>query len=155
MLAMLTAFLGHFRGVAGHRWAIGSITLPNHHTSPQIAPFGRMWAGEWWGRWAMRPMREKKLRAMRAMGGRVGAPPPQTAPLSPYSRPHTRPPFRWALVGAGRGNRGAVHRFFLRLQAQFFFFFCATRAPDHIRSADIFVIFFLTALTGFNVANGP
>ena len=102
----------------------------------------------------MRPMREKKPQAMGAMGGRVGALPPQTAPLSPYTRSeHTRHSGGcWRRPG---GRIGAQCNDFFSLAGPIFFFFCATRAPDHIRSADIFVIFFLTALTGFNAANGP
>ena len=109
----------------------------------------------------MRPMREKKHRAMGAMGERVGANPPQNRTTAPrYPARHTPA----ILAGAGRGwvvaggpDRLAVTRFgqnFFRLRAQFFFFFCETRPPVPIRSADIFPIFFLTALTAFNAANG-
>lgn len=110
----------------------------------------------------MQAMREKKHRAMGAMGGGEGANPPQNRTTAPrYPARHTPA----ILAGAGGGwvvaggpDRLAVPRFdqcFFRLRAQFFFFFCETRPPVPIRSADIFPIFFLTALTGFNVANGP
>jgi len=70
----------------------------------------------------MRPMREKKPQAMLAMGGRVGAPPPQTAPLSPYTRPvHTRHSGGcwWGLgVGIGAQYTG----FFSACRPNFFFF---------------------------------
>ena len=102
----------------------------------------------------MRAMREKKPQAMGAMGGGEGANPPQNRTTEPLRPPRHTPAI---LAGAGGGREAKSGRsatIFFRLQAQFFFFFCATRAPDHIRSADIFPIFFLTALTGFNAANG-
>ena len=110
----------------------------------------------------MQAMREKKHRAMGAMGGRVGANPPQNRTTAPRYPPRYTPAILAGAGGhsvvAGGPDRLAVPRFrqnFFRLRTQFFFFFSATRAPDHIRSADIFPIFFLTALTGFNAANGP
>ena len=161
MLAMEMPFFGHLRGVGGRCWAIGPITpqtTTRRPRSPDLAGCGLV---GWWRGSAMQAMREKKLRAMRAMGGRVGAPPPKTAPLSPYTRPDTHPPFWRVLEGAGwwpEAQTGSqcpgLGRVFFRLQAQFFFFFCETRPPVPIRSADIFPIFFLTALTGFNAANG-
>ena len=162
MLAMLTAFFGHLRGVGGRCRAIGPIPPPNRPTSPQIAPLAGCGLMGWWRGSAMQGMREKKPQAMGAMCGGEGASPPQNRTTAPrYPARHTPA----ILAGAGGGwvvaggpDRLAVSRFrlcFFRLRAQFFFFFCETRPPVPIRSADIFPIFFLTALTGFNAANGP
>ena len=155
MLAMLTTpILGLWMGVAGRGRARPPTCPPSTKNRPENARILIVGRVVWWGCWAMRAMREKKPQAMRAMGGRVGAPPPQTAPLSPYTRPvHAHPSGgRWWGLGVGIGAQ--YHDFFSACRPNFFFF-RATRAPDHIRSADIFVIFFLTALTGFNAANGP
>ena len=83
---------------------------------------------DWWGLGNAANAR-KKTSGNAGNGWASGCATPPNRTTEPLHPARTRPPFRWALVGAGRGYRGAVHWFFLRLQAQFFFFFSAKPGP--------------------------
>ena len=125
MLALLTTPIPGLRvGAAGRCRARPPTCPPSTESSPDSACFEGGFRGWTGGGSAMRPMREKKPQAMRAMGGRVGAPPPQTAPLSPYTRPvHTRHSGGcWWGLGVGIGAQ--YHDFFSACRPNFFFFFC-------------------------------
>ena len=118
-----TLFPGLWVGAAGRGWAEPDTCPPSTESSPDSACCEGGFGGWIGGGSAMRPMREKKPQAMLAMGGRVGAPPPQTAPLSPYSRPvHAHPSGgRWWGLGVGIGAQ--YHDFFFACRPNFFFFF--------------------------------
>jgi len=142
MLALMTTPIPGLRvGAAGRGWAEPHNSPPSTKSSPNPACFEGGFRGWTGGGSAMRPMREKKPQAMLAMGGRVGAPPPQTAPLSPYTRPvHTRHSGGcwWGLgVGIGAQYTG----FFSACRPNFFFFFVRP-APLSTYARRIFSSFF-------------